>query len=136
MNFQVHDRVLNIDPRDEPGNNAGEQGTVTDIVGGTVYVTYDNGSTGKSSKPEKYYKRIAKNNAQSTKNMNSITTFIRNFTLSASEKLLRKHGLKTECGTYTSTAQQLVLEKITSENEPFLIEMATKFEAEQKAEKE
>jgi len=40
--------------------------------------------------------------------MTSIKTFVKNLTLSADEKLLRKLGLKNDCGEYTSECSQPV----------------------------
>ena len=63
--------------------------------------------------------------------MSSIIDFAKNIALSADEKLLRKHGLKNAYGEYTADAEKLVENKIMKENEVYLIEIATKKEAEE-----
>lgn len=63
-------------------------------------------------------------------NTMSIKSFIKNLTLSEDEKNLRKYGLKDECGEYSSEAKTAVLEKLTKENEPYLIEIANGLKAE------
>lgn len=126
QNFKVGYRIQNIDPRDEPGENYGEYGTVTRVANDLVYVEYDNGNTGNSAKPEKYYKIVERAQCSAPKTMNSIVTFIKNLTLSADEKLLREVGLKNECGEYSSQAQQIVLNYLTGQNETKLVEWANK----------
>jgi hypothetical protein len=64
--------------------------------------------------------------------MSNIVNFAKNLVLSDEEKLLRKHGLKDECGSYTSDARELVMEKLLKDNETYLVEVATKKEAEEK----
>lgn len=63
--------------------------------------------------------------------MTKIIDFAKDLILSADEKLLRKYGLKDECGNYTLNAKELVIEKLTKENEIYLLEIAGKFEAEE-----
>lgn len=67
--------------------------------------------------------------------MSKIKTFIKNVTLTSDEKLLRKHGLKTECGDYTEEAKEAVINKLVSENEAFLIEIAKGIELEEEKSK-
>lgn len=67
--------------------------------------------------------------------MSKITTFAKNLVLSADEKLLRKYGLKNECGEYTDEAEVLVTQKLIKENEAYLIELAKGMEVEEKANK-
>lgn len=67
--------------------------------------------------------------------MSTIKEFVKNSFLSKEEKLLRKQGLKNECGDYTQDAKDLVIEKLTRENEEFLLEVATKKDEEEKEEK-
>lgn len=62
--------------------------------------------------------------------MDNIIAFAKGLTLSADEKLLRKVGLKNECGDYTPTARELVFAKLCSDNEAYLLDVATKMEAE------
>lgn len=64
--------------------------------------------------------------------MSKITTFAKNLTLTSDEKLLRKYGLKNECGEYTDEAEQLVISKLVKENEAYLIEIAKGLELEEK----
>lgn len=56
--------------------------------------------------------------------MNNIVTFAKDLLLSADEKLLRKMGLKDECGEYTCEAEDLVRHKLIKDNEPYLLEIA------------
>jgi hypothetical protein len=63
--------------------------------------------------------------------MSKVTSFVKNLTLSADEKLLRKYGLKNECGEYTSEAIDAVKLKLVSDNESYLIEIAKGLEAEE-----
>jgi hypothetical protein len=64
--------------------------------------------------------------------MTTILEFVKNLSLSEDERLLRKHGLKDDCGNYTAEAYDLVEEKLTKENETYLIEIAKKKEEEDK----
>jgi hypothetical protein len=72
-------------------------------------------------------KKQTKNNI-----MSKITTFAKNLVLSADEKLLRKYGLKDECGEFTDEAEDLVIAKLVKENESYLIELAKGMEEEEK----
>lgn len=72
--------------------------------------------------------------ASKESNMNKITTFIKNALLSKEEKLMRKWGLKTDCGEYTDEARQVVLNKLCAEKESELIKIAEGLEAESKEE--
>lgn len=63
--------------------------------------------------------------------MNKIKTFVKNALLSGDEKLLRKHGLKTECGDYTEEAQQIIINDMCKEHESRLIEVAKGLESEE-----
>jgi hypothetical protein len=67
--------------------------------------------------------------------MSNILQFAKNLTLSVDEKLLRKYGLHDENGARTSTAEDLIEEKMFADNEPYLIETAKAMEAEEKASK-
>lgn len=148
--FEVGDIIVNIDPRVECGMNSGKIGKIVQIdYEGYVHVQYSDGSTGKSNKPEKYYRhafssereryyqKLTPSNNKEVINtpMSTIKTFFKNITLSKSEKLLRKYGLKTECGEYTSTAIDIVIAKLCADNEAHLIEIAEGFEAEIKEDK-
>ena len=76
---------------------------------------------------------ILKDNCEkSPKNiMTTIKEFAKNLVLSADEKLLRKHGLKDGCGNYTLDARDLSIEKLTSDNEKYLIDIAEQKEKEE-----
>jgi hypothetical protein len=63
--------------------------------------------------------------------MSKITTFAKNLVLSADEKLLRKYGLKDECGEFTDEAESLVMAKLVKENEAYLVELATAMQSEE-----
>lgn len=67
--------------------------------------------------------------------MSKITTFVKNSLLSADEKVLRKYGLKNECGEFTQEATDLVVAKLVKENEEYLVKVAKDMEAEEKASK-
>ena len=67
--------------------------------------------------------------------MSKITNFVKNSLLSADEKLMRKYGLKDECGEFTNEAINLVVAKLTKENETYIIEVAKGLETEEKANK-
>lgn len=75
------------------------------------------------------YKCEFKNNKKTI--MSKITTFAKNLVLSGDEKLLRKYGLKNECGEFTNEANELVISKLVKENEAYLVELAKKMEEEE-----
>ena len=56
--------------------------------------------------------------------MTSIKTFVKEMGLTADEKVLRKAGLKTDCGDYTQDAIDVVLQAICKEKETELVEIA------------
>lgn len=64
-------------------------------------------------------------------NMN-ITKFAKELLLSSDEKLMRKYGLKTECGDYTAEAREIILNKLCKDNEAELIDIAKKMNEEDK----
>ncbi len=66
--------------------------------------------------------------------MSNIIEFAKNLVLSDSEKLLRKHGLKNECG-FTCEAKEIVMNKLVADNEEYLLAVATKQEEETKKSK-
>lgn len=139
--YTVGTRILNVNP-DTIGNkvNINKTGTVYKNNGEYVYVEYDDGSTGKSDNPKRYYKIIneqpCSNGATTSQNlMTNIVTFFKNLTLSSDDKLLRKHGLMSECGDFTQVAKDLVTAKTTADNKAFLVEIAQKYEAETKENK-
>jgi hypothetical protein len=71
------------------------------------------------------------NNNKKQTIMSKVTSFVKNLTLSADEKLLRKYNLKNECGEYTSEAIDAVKLKLVSDNENYLIEIAKGLEEEE-----
>ena len=66
------------------------------------------------------------------KPMENIIKFAKNLVLSEDEKLLRKYGIKNDCGEYTEVAASLVTEKLLKDNEAYLIDIAKKKEEEDK----
>lgn len=69
------------------------------------------------------------------KNMDKIVSFVKNLALSADEKLLRKYSLTDSCGDYTASSRELVIQKLIADNRDYLVEQATAFDAEKKADK-
>ena len=67
--------------------------------------------------------------------MTTIKEFAKNLVLSTDEKLLRKHGLKNACGDYTIDAKDLVIDKLTSDNVKYLIDIAEQKEKEEEEDK-
>lgn len=67
--------------------------------------------------------------------MSDIKTFVKNLALSANEKLLRKHGLKNECGEFTQNAKDFAIIKLCEEKEKEMIEVAKGLEEEEKESK-
>jgi hypothetical protein len=67
-----------------------------------------------------------------TKTMSNIVTFAKNLALSKEEKLLRKYGLKDECGNYTAYAGEIIMKKLIEDNEAELIKICEAKEAEEK----
>ena len=67
--------------------------------------------------------------------MNKVTEFVKNLTLSDTEKLLRKYDLHDDCGENTSVANQAIDEKLynSPESQAYLLEIAQGLEAESKA---
>lgn len=67
--------------------------------------------------------------------MGNIKTFVKNLALSADEKLLRKHGFKSECGEYSQDAKDLAVLRLCEEKETEMIEIAKGLEKEEKSSK-
>ena len=67
-----------------------------------------------------------------SKCMSDIKTFAKNLLLSVEEKLLRKYGLKTECGDYTQEAVEICQQDMCKQNEEKLVEIAKAKEEEEK----
>ena len=72
-----------------------------------------------------------KTNNPVAKIMSTIVDTFKNLTLSADEKLLRKHGLKDSNGNYTSDAREIALVEACIAAEAKLIEVAKAKEAEE-----
>lgn len=71
-------------------------------------------------------------NNQSNNIMSKIVNFVKNSFLSREEKLLRKHGLKTDCGEYTQDAKDVVLSNLCKEKEADLVKIAEGLDEETK----
>lgn len=141
-NFRIGQRIRNIKKPKSGGGNYLEFGEVVDVIDGVVYVEYENGDEGHSSKPSEYYQII--NNAQGNSyvvdapvktNMNLLRT-IKRMTMNAGQKALIDSDLKSECGTYTKDAIDVLLQEYAAENEARLIEIANGILEERKAQKE
>ncbi len=130
--YQINDRIKSINP---DAVSYGKEGTVYEVTSSRVHVKFDDGSYGDCSREKgaRYYQVISNQiNKTNNKNMESIIKFAKNLVLSTDEKLLRKHGLKNDCGDYSKEAEQIVLTKLVKENEAYLVELATKAEEENK----
>lgn len=131
--MNIGDRIENINPSSK---RYGEEAEVTDITCDNVYVEYDDGDTGKCKRTavSRYYKVVSRQNITQPNqtNVKTIISFAKNILLSASEKKLRKVGLKNDCGDFTSEARELVINKLVAENEDYLIDIATKAEEDSK----
>jgi len=75
----------------------------------------------------KYDKKLEDNN----KTMN-IKKFVKTLTLSKEDKLLREQGLQNDCGEFTDTAKELVIDKLVEDNKAYLVEIATQLKEEYK----
>ena len=64
--------------------------------------------------------------------MSKISEFAKNLTLSADEKLLRKHGLKDVNGEFTEEARLIVMNKLVKDNEAHLLTIAQEADKESK----
>lgn len=64
--------------------------------------------------------------------MSKITTFVKNLTLSPDEKLMRKYGLKDDCGVVTLEGQDAILANFynSKENQAYLLSIAQGLDAE------
>lgn len=69
--------------------------------------------------------------------MSKISSYVKNLTLSADEKLLRKYGLKNECGEVTREGQEAIWENFynSPENIAYLVSIAQGLEEESKKNK-
>lgn len=72
------------------------------------------------------------NNNKKTNIMSKITSYVKNLTLSADEKLLRKYGLHDDCGDNTSEGKEAISHKFynSKENQDYLITIAKGLEEE------
>ena len=125
--YKVGDRILNISPNCS-GKNYGKKGTVQRIDY-YCHIRYDDGKEGCSCTPEEDYKLLNKKTFMST-----VKEFVKALTLSAEEKLMRKHGLKTECGDYTQDAKDAIINKLCAADEAYLVTIAQGLEDEAKKE--
>lgn len=150
--FTIGDKVKNVCATSK---HYGDVGEVVDINGENIAVEYEDGFTGTSSKASKHYQLYERaeedeksddsndrpwdyshsERSQGKPMLQSIRKFVNNLALSANERLLRKYNLKTDCGEYTPEAKELIINFICKENEGHLVEMATKYDEEVKAEK-
>lgn len=139
-NYEIGTRIQNVNPdrNADDKSTTGLYGNVTANDGKCVRVRYDNGLTGKTDNPYRYYKIINSNRSSNEpKSMiQTISTFFKNLTVSADDKLLKKHGLMTDNGDFTAQAKEIIATKNTEEEKAYLVELAKKFDAELKAEKE
>ncbi len=151
-NFRVGDRIKNICRPKSGMGNYGEKGTVVDIDtdNGRVYVEYDNGDTGHSTNPDKYYqklnyegyragttKRVSSPVYREGKNMfDKAVNAVKRMTLSAEDKLLIREGLMTECGVYTESAIAIINQDNAGAQKARLVEVATAMKADRKEDKE
>lgn len=62
----------------------------------------------------------------------NLVKLAKDLTLPADEKLLRKVGLKSECGDYTDTALQIIAQKVCEDNKEYLLKLAEEQEKEEK----
>ena len=106
-----------------------------DLEGGEYEGTFNPKWVTKSSQSEETYNNNASNACTKNTPMISIIKFVKNLALTADQKLLIKYNLKTECGDYTQTAKELVINYLVSQNEAYLITQATAFDAAEKADK-
>lgn len=74
---------------------------------------------------------LDKYNKLDNKTMN-IKKFVKTLTLSKEDKLLREQGLQNDCGEFTDTAKELVIDKLVEENKAYLVEIATQLKEEDK----
>lgn len=74
---------------------------------------------------------LDKYNKLDNKTMN-IKKFVKTLTLSKEDKLLREQGLQNDCGEFTDTAKELVIDKLVEENKDYLVEIATQLKEEDK----
>lgn len=72
------------------------------------------------------------NNNKKTNIMSKITSYVKNLTLSADEKLLRKYGLHDDCGNTTYDGKEAIMENFynSKENQDYLISIAKGLEEE------
>lgn len=131
QDYEVGMRVLNISTGKAM---SGKEGTVTEVSCEGVSLNYGNGSSGFSNNPNKYYKIITQSNT-TTKPMDTLINFAKNLVLTSDEKVMRKYGLKNECGDFTELAKQVVINKLCADNVQTLIDLANAKAADDKENK-
>ncbi len=130
--FKVGDRILNIDDGLFRSSNAGKKGTVWKInhAGTTleeVCIKYDDGCSGESLDPEKYYKIITKKSI-----MSRLNVFMKKL-LDADTQSLVKAGYLNEDLTLTSDGEEALTFISFTANKAALVEEANKLIAEREA---
>lgn len=140
--FEIGYRIKNLRTK---GTNAGQYGVVTDIDidGENVYVRYDNGNTGSSNEPGRYYEIVSKTSRTSTANntktktpMKNVLATVKRMLMSDDQKALIDSGLKSECGEYSQDALAVLAQEYAASKEARLIEIANGILEERKAQKE
>lgn len=63
---------------------------------------------------------------------NKLALFVKNLGLSKEEKLMRKHGIKSEFGEYTVQAKEIVINTLCKERNADLLAIAQELETEEK----
>jgi hypothetical protein len=62
--------------------------------------------------------------------MSNILNKVKNLTLSKNDRLLREYDFQDNCGNFTQSARDVVIEKLVEDNKEYLIEVATKLKKE------
>ena len=79
------------------------------------------------------YKKVEDNKQSNKKNiMSNILNKVKNLTLSKNDRLLREYDFQDNCGNFTQSARDVVIEKLVEDNKEYLIEVATKLKKEDK----
>ena len=75
---------------------------------------------------------MMKNVINKVSEADKLQDFADDLTLSEKEKAFRKYGLKDSRGKYTAIAFDLVIQKLTADNEAYLLELIAGKEKEEK----
>ncbi len=151
-NFREGDRIKCINRPDSGKNgNFGKLGKVTEVDSdGTVFVEYDDGNTGYTTHPERYYQKVTYSGykAGSTKVVSGTTrrqsnnmiegaiNAVKRMTLTTDDKKLIRVGFMTECGLYTEEAQTVVNQDACAAARTRLLAVADSIIADRKDAKE